>query len=355
MQLYTKFKIFHYNDKLNSLPESVDAITPPIHVRVKPTNACNHACRYCAYRNDGLQLGKDMRVGDMISKKKMFEIVDDFCAMGVRAVTFSGGGEPFCYPYLAETANRLADGGLAIASLTNGGRLTGEAAAVFAHRGTWVRVSMDGWDGDSYARYRGVSPDEFSRVLGNMETFKALGGSCFLGVSYIVDRDNAAHVFAMVQRLKDVGVDSVKIAPCVVDNAGAANNAYHMPVFDQVKEQAAQAVAELAGPGFEVFDSYHRLDEKFEKTYSWCPYLQILPVIGADQNVYSCQDKAYNLESGWLGSLADTSFRAFWMGGKKKFFTINPSRECNHHCVANAKNQLVLEYLSANPRHLPFV
>lgn len=355
MQLYTKFKIFHYKDKLDSLPRSVDTVTPPIHVRVKPTNACNHACRYCAYRADGLQLGKDMRVGDMIPKDKMFEIVDDFCAMGVKAVTFSGGGEPFCYPYLAETAGRLADGGLAIASLTNGGRLTGEAAAVFAHRGTWVRVSMDGWDGDSYARYRGVAPDEFAKVLGNMERFKALGGPCFLGVSYIVDRDNAAHVFAMMQRLKDVGVDSVKIAPCVVDNAGAANNAYHQPVFELVKEQTGRAVAELAGPGFEVFDSYHRLDEKFEKTYSWCPYLQILPVIGADQNVYSCQDKAYNLESGWLGSLADTSFRDFWMQGKEKFFTINPSRECNHHCVANAKNQVVLEYLSADPRHLPFV
>jgi MoaA/NifB/PqqE/SkfB family radical SAM enzyme len=170
-----------------------------------------------------------------------------------------------------------------------------------------------------------------------------------------VDRDNAAQVYAMVRRLKDVGVDSVKISPCVVANEGRENNAYHQPVFESVKEQANRARQDLAGEGFEVFDAYHRLDEKFSKAYSWCPYLQILPVVGADQNVYSCQDKAYNLDSGLLGSLAEQSFREFWMRDKAKFFTINPSRDCNHHCVANAKNRLVLDYLAADPRHLPFV
>jgi MoaA/NifB/PqqE/SkfB family radical SAM enzyme len=355
MQLYTQLKIFHFKNKLDTLPETLPDIASPVHVRVKPTNACNHACRYCAYRAEGLQLGKDMRVQDMIPKEKMFELVNDFAEMGVKAVTFSGGGEPFCYPYLAETARRLVERGIAVASLTNGGKLSGEGAEVFARHGVWVRVSMDGYDGPSYARYRGVSEDEFSRVLGNMEHFKALGGACFLGVSYIVDRENAARVYEMVRRLKDVGVDSVKISPCVVANEGRENNAYHQPVFELVKEQAKRAKEELEGEGFEVFDSYHLLDEKFTKSYSWCPYLQILPVVGADQNIYSCQDKAYNLDSGLLGSIAGQSFKDFWMRDKAKFFKINPSRECNHHCVANSKNQLVLDYLTADPRHLPFV
>lgn len=355
MRLYTPLKIFHYQQKLDSLPRQRPDILPPLHIRLKPTNACNHACRYCAYRADGLQLGKDMRLSDMIPKAKMFELVDDFVAMGVKAVTFSGGGEPFCYPYLAAAATRLAKGGVAIASLTNGGRLAGEAAAVFAHQGVWLRVSMDGWDGASYARYRGVAEDEFGRVLDNMARFKALGGPCLLGVSYIVDRENAPHVHDMVRRLRDAGADSVKLAPCVVANDGAANNAYHQPVFDLVKEQAGRALADFAAEDFEVFDSYHLLDEKFAKSSSWCPYLQILTVVGADCNVYSCQDKAYNLDNGCLGSVADRPFREFWLTGKDKFFAIDPSRDCNHHCVANGKNRLVLEYLSAAPRHLPFV
>jgi len=85
-------KIFHYKEKLDSLPESVDKILPPVHIRIKPTNACNHNCRYCAYRADNLQLGQDMRIKDSIPKEKMMEIIDDLEDMGVKAVTFSGGG-----------------------------------------------------------------------------------------------------------------------------------------------------------------------------------------------------------------------------------------------------------------------
>lgn len=355
MSIYTQLKVLHFKEKIESLPRDNPEILPPVHVRVKPTNVCNHSCRYCAYRAKDLQLGKDMDVKDALPREKMLEIVDDFISMGVKAVTFSGGGEPFCYPHLTEAAQRLAHAGIAIASLTNGGRLAGEAAEVFARNGVWVRVSMDGWDNESYARYRGVSEREFGRVLKNMADFKDLGGPCRLGVSYIVDRDNAGHVHEMVGRLRDVGVDSVKLAPCIIANSGAENNAYHQPVYDTVKEQAGRAIEDFQGENFEVFDSYHLLEDKFTKAYDWCPFLQILPVVGADQNVYSCQDKAYNLDCGLLGGIKGMSFKQFWMQGKKKFFSINPALHCNHHCVANNKNRLVLEYLSADPVHLPFV
>jgi len=38
----------------------------------------------------------------------------------------------------------------------------------------------------------------------------------------------------------------------------------------------------LADNNFEIFDAYYELDAKFKKEYTWCPYSQILPVIGAD-------------------------------------------------------------------------
>ena len=60
---------------------------------------------------------------------------------------------------------------------------------------------------------------------------------------------------------------------------------------------------------FEIFDSYHTQLESFAKPYEWCPYLQILPVIGADLNIYPCQDKAYNLEEGLVGSIKNKSFK----------------------------------------------
>ncbi|WP_031480991.1 radical SAM protein [Maridesulfovibrio frigidus] len=355
MKLYTSLKVFHYQEKIDSLTRDSEEIKAPIHIRIKPTNVCNHNCSYCAYRDETMQLGQDMVIKDKIPSNKMAEIVEDCIEMGVKAVTFSGGGEPFCYPHLAETAQSLVDGGISIASLTNGALLKGEAAKVFAKHGTWVRVSMDGWDGPSYAKFRSVPEDEFSKVMTNIENFQKLGGKCFLGVNYIINRDNADHVFEMAKKVKDLGVNSIKFSNCVVSNSGKENNAYHAPIFETIKAQAQRAMQELADDSFEVFDAYHYSGEDFKKNYDWCPYLQILPIIGADQRIYSCHDKAYNLGCGVLGSIKDQRFKDVWYDGRDKFFNIMPSRDCNHHCMSNAKNMLIHEYLGADPNHLVFV
>jgi MoaA/NifB/PqqE/SkfB family radical SAM enzyme len=354
-RLYSRMKIFHFKDKVDSLPASVGQILPPVHVRIKPTNICGHHCSYCAYKSPDLQLGKDMVERDTIPREKMLEIIDDLDRMGVGGATFSGGGDPFYYPYLLDAAERLVGTKLKFAALTNGSRLFGAVAEVFARKATWLRISIDGWDDESYSQYRGVKHGEFTRVLSNMEEFKKIGGSCYLGVSLIVDHRNASHVAGLVGRLKDAGADSVKISPCIVSNSGAENNKYHQDFYGQVKKEVGIAKGAYEGPGFEIYDSYHLLDEKFAKDYKWCPYLQVLPVIGADLNVYSCQDKAYNLDSGLIGSIKDISFEKFWLSGKEKFFQINPSLHCGHHCVANEKNRLLLDYFEADPGHLEFV
>lgn len=353
--LYTKTKIFHFKDKIDSLPKSVDKIMQPIHIRIKPTNLCNHNCWYCAYRLDNLQLGKDMVLSDRIPMEKMMEIIDDISEMGVKSVTFSGGGEPFCYPYLLEAVKKLSATPVKFAALTNGTGLTGDIAEVFAHYGSWIRISMDGWDDESYSSYRRIPQCEFSRVMENMENFKKLSGKCYLGVILVVDKKNASHICEFSKSLKGIGVDSMKISPCLVSNDEMENTEYHKSIFKQVKNQIEKATGELKDEKFEIVDSYDAQLKTFKKEYTWCPYLQILPVIAADQNIYSCHDKAYNLEEGLLGSIKDKRFKDFWFSDKNKFFKINPSVHCNHHCVVDVSNKFILEYLNADEKHLGFV
>lgn len=353
--LYTKMKIFHFKEKIDSLPRSVDQIMPPLQIRIKPTNVCAHNCWYCAYRADNLQLGKDMRESDCIPIEKMMEIVDDIVEMGVKSITFSGGGDPFHYPYLLKTVRKLSQTPVKFAALTHGARLEGEIAEIFAHNATWLRISTDGWDDDSYSLYRRVPKGEFTKVMNNMKNFKKLGGKCYLGVVLVVDKKNASHIHDFIERLKNADIESVKVSPCIVSNKGRENNEYHRPIFNLAKEQIAKSIKDFADKKFEVFDQYHALDEKFEKDYEWCPYLQNVPVIGADLNVYACHDKAYNLDNGLLGSIRNQRFKDLWFSDKAKFFEINPSHDCNHHCVVNANNKLILEYLDADREHLEFV
>ena len=353
--LYTKMKIFHYQEKLDSLPRETDEIGAPVHVRIKPTNACNHNCWYCAYRADHMQLGEDMVVRDLIPRNKMIEIVEDLAEMRVQAVTFSGGGEPLVYPHLAETVKRLIQNKISFATLTNGARLNGEIAELFAHNGTWVRISMDGWDDESYMKYRGCGDGEYTKIIRNIESFKKMNGGCLLGISLILDKDNVKHVAGQLEFFKSLGVNSVKIGAAIVSNDSLESNDYHRPFFAETKEQIAQARETLEDESFEIFDAYHKLENNFNKNYSWCPYQQILPVIGADMNIYPCQDKAYNLKNGLIGSIKNQRFKDFWFSDKDRYFEIVPSRDCKHHCVANGKNTLILEYLAADKAHLGFV
>ena len=344
---YSRLKIFHYTDKLNSLPLNNKEIKPPIHIRIKPTNVCNHNCWYCAYKVDYLQLGQDMVERDYIPKDKMMEILNDCKDMGVKAITFSGGGEPFVYRYFLDTIKKVIENGLAFASLTNGSRLNGEIAELFAYHGRWIRVSIDAWDDKSYSKARGVKVGEFSKIIENIQNFTNLKNrKCSIGISYIVDKNNYHKIYEFAKKVKDIGVDSIKISPCIVSNDGIENNLYHKPFYEKAKELSMKVKVELEDESFEVFESYHLLEEKFDKDYSWCPYAQILPVIGADLNIYPCQDKAYNLDDGLLGSIKNVSFKEWWFSDKNNFFKINPKIHCNNHCVANEKNKMILEYLN---------
>lgn len=353
--VYSKIKVFHYPKKIDSLPRDNKLILAPISVRIKPTNICNHRCCYCAYRQDNLQLGKNMVADDQIPREKILEIIDDLISMGIKSVVFSGGGEPLCYPYLLETINKLAKGQIQFGALTNGSLLYQDIAEVFSKKGTWIRVSLDGWDDESYSRYRGVALGEFTKVINNMFEFKKKNGQCYLGVNLIVDQDNADHIYELVSRIKDVGVNSVKISRRIVFDDDEKNNAYHRDFFVVARKNIDLVRQKLASSSFEVLDSYREVENSFKKEYDWCPYLQILPVIGADLNVYSCQDKAYNLKHGFIGTIKDKRFKDFWFLEKDKFFKINPSRVCNHHCVANEKNKIVLDYLNIDKNHIGFV
>ncbi len=352
---YSKLKIFHYKDKLESLPNEENSILPPLHIRIKPTNICNHKCWYCAYHQDDFQLGQDMIMKDSIPEEKMMEIIDDLSDMGVKAVTFSGGGEPLYYRYIDKALQKLVDNNIAFASITNGSFLKGTTAELFAKHGTWIRISIDGWDDVSYKKYRNCKDGEYTKVIENIKSFKQKKSKCILGISFILDKDNIQHMEKQMLLFKSIGVDSVKLSAVIVSNDSKKNNEYNESFFKQTKVKIQDIKDKFEDSNFEIFDAYHELEENFSKDYDWCPYTQIKPIIGADQNVYTCQDKAYNLETGLLGSIKYQTFKDFWFSDKNNFFKVNPSKDCNHHCVVNTHNKLILEYIEADKEHIAFV
>lgn len=352
-QLYSNLKFLRFRDQLDALARG--ELAAPVHIRIKPINRCNHNCWYCAYRVDNLALGETMDTADVLPLDTLLGIVDDIVDMGVQAVTFSGGGEPLLYKGLPDVVRRLAAGGVKVATLTNGSNLKGAMADAFAEHGSWVRVSLDAWDDESYARARGTRADGFTRLLANLDAFAKRGSPCVLGVSFIVSDANAHRLADVCAMLKDVGVNHVKVSGAVVSNDREENNAYHRRLQGIVSEQIAMA-KRLDDRFFRIVDHYHEMRDRFEKGYERCPFLQFLTVIGADAGVYTCQDKAYT-DSGRLGSLKGRRFKEFWFSeeNRRRLATLNPSVDCRHHCVAHNKNIVLNEYLTVDDRHISFV
>ena len=103
---YSNLKIFGHLEEVQKVKKG-ERIAP-IYVRIKPTNRCNQNCYYCHYKSPYLELGQ-YNPGDEIERGKMLEIIQDFKEMGVKAVTFSGGGEPLLYPYIEEAMKAVLD------------------------------------------------------------------------------------------------------------------------------------------------------------------------------------------------------------------------------------------------------
>jgi len=352
-QYYSALKFLRFSDRLQALNGGKPVA--PVHIRVKPMNLCNHHCWYCAYRTDDVTLGEEMDERDQIPKQKMIELAHEFVEMGVKAVTFSGGGEPLLYKPLPEVIEILAEGGIRIAALTNGSNLKGRIADAFAEHGAWIRVSIDAWDDASYVKSRGAKEKEFTKLVENMAAFTQRDTQCVMGVSFIVGRDNHQHIYDVCRLFKEIGVDHVKVSGAVVSNDAKENNKFHRTIKQEVSNQVKRAKV-LVDNKFDVLDHYHDLEDRFEKQYTTCPFLQFLTVIGADQYVYTCQDKAYT-EPGKMGSIADRTFKEFWFSRENQDFlqAFDPSQNCNHHCVSHAKNLAIHEFLALDEDHSNFV
>jgi len=351
--LYSSLKAFHYAERINAISEG--RVPAPIHIRIKPTNVCNHNCWYCAYRTDDLQLGEDMVESDSIPEDKIYEIVDDLIEMDVKAVTFSGGGEPLLYKPLPEVMKRLSEAGIKIGCLTNGSNLKGKHGDAMALYGTWVRISIDAWDDDSYVASRAANPGSFTKLMENITRFCNHKTDCVVGISLIVGKENHSHIFELCKDLKQAGIQHVKLSAAVISNNVHENNAYHEPLLDAVQQQT-ELTETLQDGTFQVVNHFHTMSERFDKSYSSCPSMKLMTIIGADQNIYACQDKAYT-DGGKIGSIEGDTFKSFWFSAeaKERLESLDPRQDCQHHCVSHAKNIMLWDYLNLHKDHISFI
>lgn len=359
MSVYSSLKFLHHPNRLAVLREGKQIA--PVHAQIVISDLCSHSCSFCSYRWEGNVsnqlfhvLGQDGKKNHnparFIPFEKICEIVDDFVAMDVKAVQFTGGGEPTLHPRHHDAFKYALDSGREISLVTHGVLLKPETIRTLT-RATWVRVSLDAGTPKTYASVRRVAESQFHKATDNIRALCAAKTSTVIGVGFVVTKDNWKEVVQAAELAKELGADNMRISAVFQPDGADYFKGFYEAAATQCK--IAESVSDEQ---FRVVNMFgNRLDDLSlgSPDYPRCGYMQWTTYIGGDLNVYRCCTTSYNSQ-GLIGSLKNQRFAELWNSqAKQDDFNRFDARTCDR-CMFNSHNRAI-EYATAPAQHANFV
>lgn len=302
---YSQMKPAWHLDRIQTLREGGNPV--PVHVQLILSDLCNQSCAFCSYRMDtGLstelfKTAETINPNRKIPTAKAAEIIEDCAALGVKAMQFTGGGEPTVHPDHLWLFGLAQERGLDTALVTNGVRLTVEEPIL---RMAWIRVSVDSGTPETYSRVRQVSESHWRKVWANIESLAAVYRGT-IGVGFVVTPENYPEIGQCAALCKQAGVSNMRVG-AVFSSDGIG---YYGDLIPTITDVIAEAKDEHDSAEFEIIDLFGRRLGDLEHGSPddpFCGYQHLTMYIGGDLGVYRCCNTAYTL-SGKVGSLKDQS------------------------------------------------
>jgi organic radical activating enzyme len=126
-------KLLKHMDRLQIIQDG--GRPKPVMFHMSPCNPCNLTCSFCCFANRSMK--------EMLTVEQMKSAIDQFAALGVLGMEFTGGGEPTLHPNLDEIISYAHDKGFKIGICTNGSKLK---KIKNWNMLSWVRLGMYGFD-----------------------------------------------------------------------------------------------------------------------------------------------------------------------------------------------------------------
>ncbi len=322
----------------------------PVHIEIDPTAFCNQDCLRCSYKQeiDGARDYIIQHQKSQLPPERFLELIEEFSSLGVRALTFSGGGEPLCYPHIDEVVRATLSAGIKFGIITN---LALNINAELLSQAVWIRVSLDAGSAETYnLLHRPGNTGAFDLALNNIQQLTSLNSELDLGVNYIVQPENFGEMFQAAQQVKALGARYIRFVPAIATNA-----IDYSQYWDEISTQQDRST-QLIDAKFHVFiikERFQALAAK-HKNYSFCRKQQIHPLIGADGQLYPCCLLKYYPQHA-LGSIHGHTFKEVWDGEQRRHWLDHLDVDQCPPCWFDQTNEF-LEYLyTENPKHVDFV
>jgi len=267
----------------------------PLYLELFITGKCNLRCEYCFSVNDSIP-SKIMNA--VFTKEKIFEIIDEFHAMGTRIVSLLGG-EPLLHKDLGEITRYISDKGMYLNIFTNGmmvGKRLDDLKPVHA-----LAVSLDGI-GEDNDRVRGVG--SYEAALTGIREALAAGINC--RIHSVLTRHTLHKFREMAELAQSLGV-VVSLSP---PNFLGEPESDDFRISAEEYKQFYRELLVMKAEGLPIANSiaaiqkcldwpvdYHRYianDETFD-TYKpeFCICGHQYVALGAGGNMYNCINLGY--------------------------------------------------------------
>lgn len=331
MDSYSVIKPALFPDRIRTLREG--KTTVPVHVQVVLSDLCNESCNFCSYRMEG-GLSKELfgteetiNPNRKMPTDRAMRLMEECARLGVRAIQFTGGGEPTVHPDHLAIFDYAQSLDMRTALVTNGVRLDSLNDAIRSM--AWIRVSVDAGSPHTYARTRGVSASMWSKVWANVGRLAGFRGK--LGVGFVVTNENYREVAACARLCADHGVDNMRVGAVFSDRG---LKYYHV---DLAAIRASIEEARALGVPVDIVDLFDRRIGDLDAGRPddpFCGYQHMTAYVGADQWLYRCCNTAYTTR-GRVANLA-----AMTLGHALEQHGAFDARGCTH-CQFMAQNRTI--------------
>ena len=239
----------------------VDGAIRPVHLQLIPTNRCNGGCRWCSCAH--------VNRSESLETPEMFDIVRYFAALGTKALTLTGGGEPTLHEGLLEVMSLARALDLEVGLVTNGldwSEKTRRQLAAADAMLRWARISV----------IRPEGPYETDRILRFADNLPSVD----VGVSFTVTADSDPSLAADVCR-----------------TAEKAANITHVRFVQDILRPDAIALRRIrdACAGLTEKALFQRRDGDVPGMNP-CFVSRLRPLVGADGHVYPCCGVQYAVD-----------------------------------------------------------
>ncbi len=340
--------LFHYGKMLEEIAKGrVDF--NPIAIEVHPTAVCNHRCIHCSYKERN-----ESRAS--LPREVMERLVDSIIRMNIRAVYFSGGGEPALYPGLAAYIQKLTGNGVECSILTNGSCFEEMGLISIADKLNYIAVSVPGVDEAVFETITGTK--NLEKVLALPGKIKAACGehSPVIGSRIVLTNKNYRQVgeFLRVIKERDFDYALFKIVRDYEDNGQGLSGEEEAYLQEEVQK-------------------YGELDDRFTNIKSifgyktlpefkgacWANRYGMLANVSTDGKVYP-NIVEIDKEEFCIGDLHEETLEEMWNSSRhaevKKRSDEKWAGGACRNCRAMAYNRIIQDWMERLPNYFdPFI